>query len=480
MAKIDPYLHQLVSRGASLLRLDPNDLPMVELPGGHRVTLSVQDLQGPVLDGLAKEIMPEEQLTPYLRGEKVTFEHTLDGQVFQVLCCRTPQGARLVAARYASHAKGSSASSSLTSLDPLIFRLVNDSGSDLYLNGDELPLVRLNGQLATWSEYGPVPGKQLEELVRSWVPARIWEAYAAGQDTEFSHNDPALPCRLRVTLLHEQPFPSLAVRVIPRQAPDADTLGLSGTVRRLASLNKGLVLLTGPMGSGKSTTQACLLQMAHATRTGYLVTIQDAIEFEFGQGSLLIRQREVGGDPVRQKQAIAAALRQAPDILAVGEIRDAQTLDLALQAVQTGRMVLGTLATASLVDTLFRLAETFPPEHRVRTLARLADALTAILGHTLLPKIGGGQVVAMESLFNNPALAALIRDDQLRELPAAMKRARYGQLSHNDALVQLIVNAKVEPRDAYLRCQDRESFIAACREAGVPFDPRSAGTVTED
>jgi twitching motility protein PilT len=480
MAKIDAYLQQLVSRGASLLRLDPNDLPMVELPGGHRVTLSVQDLQGPVLDGLAKEILPEEHLTSYLRGEKVTFEHTMDGHVFQVLCCRSPQGTRLVAARYGTGAKGGGTPATLTSLDPLIFRLVNDSGSDLYMNGDELPLVRLNGQLEAWAEYGTIPGKHLMELVRAWVPPRIWEAYAAGQDTEFSHNDPALPCRLRVSLLHEQASPCLAVRVIPRQVPDADTLGLSGTVRRLANLNKGLVLLTGPMGSGKSTTQACLLQLAHTTRKGYLITIQDSIEFEFGQGTCLVRQREVGCDPALQKQAIAAALRQAPDILAVGEIRDAQTLDLALQAVQTGRMVLGTLATASLEDTLFRLAETFPPEHRIRTLARLADALTAILGHTLLPKIGGGQVVAMESLFNNPTLASLIREDRLSQVPEAMKQARYGQLSHNDALVQLIVNAKVEPRDAYLRCQDRESFIVACREAGVPFDPRSAGTVTED
>jgi twitching motility protein PilT len=358
--------------------------------------------------------------------------------------------------------------------------LLTDSGSDLYMSGDEVPLARLNGRLEAWSEYGPIPGKHLEDLVRTWVPPRIWAAYAAGQDTEFSHNDPALPCRLRVSLLHEHPFPSLAVRVIPREVPDADTLGLSEAVRRLANLNKGLVLLISPMGSGKSTTQACLLNQAHATRTGYLVTIQDSIEFEFGQGGCLIRQREMDGDPQRQKQAIAAALRQAPDILAVGEIRDAQTLDLALQAVQTGRMVLGTLATSSLMDTLFRLAETFPPEHRVRTLARLADALTAILGHTLLPKAGGGQVVAMESLFNNPAMATLIRGGNLNQVPEAMKQARYGQLSHNDALIQLILNRKAEPRDAYLRCQDRESFIAACREAGVPFDPRSAGRVTED
>lgn len=482
MAKIDKFLQQLVSRGASLLRLDPGDSPIVELPGGHRVSLSGQELLGTVLDGVAKEILPEQHQTAFLRGEKVAFDYFLEGQGFQILCCRSSLGTRLVAARMAAGSQGNQggpgATVTLDSLAPLVYRLLSGSGSDLYLNAEESPLVRLNGRLEVLTEYGQLPAKRLEELVRAWVPPRVWERFAAGQDTEFSHSDPSLPCRLRVSLIHDQPSLSLSVRVIPREVPDADTLGLSEPVRRLASLNKGLVLLAGPMGSGKSTTLACLLSLANQSRKDYLVSIQDAIEFEFPQGSCIIRQREVGSDPARQHQAIRAALRQAPDILAVGEIRDAETLELALQAVQTGRLVLGTLATASMLDTFFSLAETFQSEHRARTLSRLAECLKAVLGHTLLPKVGGGQVVAMETLFSNPAIATLIREDKLGQLPGVMKQARYGQQSHNDALIQLILGGKLDPMDGYLRCQDRESFIAACKKADIAFDPR-AERVTE-
>ncbi len=188
----------------------------------------------------------------------------------------------------------------------------------------------------------------------------------------------------------------------------------------------------------------------------------------------------MGCDPVRQKQALRAAIRQAPDILAAGEIRDGQTLELCLQAAQTGRMVLATLSTATQEETLATLAGFFPPDQRRRVLARISETLTAILGHTLLPKAGGGQVVALETLFNNPGIAALIRGDRLGHLAEAMKQSRYGQTSHNEALVALILAGKVDPMVAYLRCHDRESFIAACQRAEIGFDPRDAGQLVTE
>ena len=164
----------------------------------------------------------------------------------------------------------------------------------------------------------------------------------------------------------------------------------------------------------------------------------------------------------------------------MGELRDGQTLELALQAVQTGRMVLATLATATLEETLASLGGLFPPEQGRRVLARLAEALTAILGHTLLAKDGGGQVVAMETLFNNPQIATLIREDKLGQLASARKLSRYGQVTHNEALVALIREGTVQPMEAYLRCHDRKSFIAACHKAGIAFDPRDAGQLVTE
>jgi twitching motility protein PilT len=469
----------MLNKGAAVLRLDPGDTPVVEVAGGHRISLSSQELLGTVLDGLAKEILPERATTEYLRGEKVNFDYVLDGITFQFLVCRTNLGTRMVAARFGVQDSGTPPLH-LDSLDPLVMKLLNEAGSDLYLTADEPPLVRIQGLVTDLPEYGNLPAKRLQELVQTWVPPKVWEAFLSGQDAEFSRAEPGLPCRLRVSLMHDSAGPGISVRVIPREVPDAASLHIPETVRRLAQGNKGLILLTGPMGSGKSTTQACLLSLANEARKAYVVTIQDAIEFEFPKGACLIRQREVGGDPIRQKQAIRAALRQGPDILAVGEIRDGDTLELALRAAQTGRLVIGSHASATLEETLTTLAGYFPADQRKRILALLSEALTAVVSHTLLPQIGGGQVVALETLFNNPGVAAIIRGDKVGQLPTAMRQSRYGQVTHNDALVELIQAGQVEAMEAYLRCHDRDSFIAACQNAEIAFDPRDAGQLVTD
>ncbi|HWQ09158.1 MAG TPA: ATPase, T2SS/T4P/T4SS family, partial [Holophaga sp.] len=357
-------------------------------------------------------------------------------------------------------------------------RLLAEGGSDLYLNAGEAPIIRTDGSLAEFGEAGPIAGKELEDLVRPIAPAKNLEVYQGGGDTEFSLEDPSLHCRMRVSLFHDASGPSVSIRVIPKAIPDPATLGLDETVQRLAHLRQGLVLLTGPMGSGKSTTLACLLDIANRSRKDYIVAVHDSLEFEFPTGSCLLRQQEVGRDANRQKQAIRSALRQAPDILALGELRDAEGLELALKAALSGRAVFTTLPTTSLLDTFYALVNAFPQNRQSHIRGCLAGCLKAVVGHTLLRRATGGRVVALETLFPNPAIAELIRSDKLEQIPGAMKGGRYGQMSHNDALIQLILARTVEPMEAYMRCQDRESFIGACRKAGIDFDPRAAGHVT--
>ena len=495
MAKIDKYLENMISRGAPILRLDPGDIPVLELPGGHRLPLSGAELMGTVLDGFTREVLPEALQLPYLRGEKISFDYTFEHESFHILACKTNLGTRLVVGHGgssptgASSAVGASAHAATASapvavkspkLTSLISRLLSAGGSDLYLNTGELPIMRLDGRLEVIEDAGALPAKELEDLVKPITPAKNLEVYQSGGDTEFGFDDGALMCRMRLSLFHDASGPSVSIRVIPRAVPDADTLGLSETVRRLANLSQGLVLLTGPMGSGKSTTMACLLNIANHSRKDYIVTIQDSIEFEFAKGTCLLRQREVGRDADRQKQAIRSALRQAPDILAIGEIRDAEVMELALQAVHAGRVVMATLQTTSLVDTLYYMIDAFPPNRQPHIRGRLADCLKAVVGHTLLRRSSGGRAAAIETLFLNPTIASLIREDKLEQIPTAMKGSRYGQMTHNDALVQLILSRKVEPMEAYLRCQDRESFIAACKKSSIDFDPRSAGQVTAE
>jgi twitching motility protein PilT len=485
MAKIDKYLESMISRGAPILRLDPGDIPVLELPGGHRLPLSGAELMGTVLDGLAREILPEGLHTTYLRGERINFEYQYNQEPFQVLACKTSLGTRLVVGR-GSAGGGTPATGTTTStvqhrsqkLSIFVSRLLAAGGSDLYLNTDEQPIMRLDGRLEVLDNASAIAGKELEELVKPIIPPKNLEAYQAGGDTEFSFDDVSLMCRMRVSLFHDASGPSISVRVIPKAVPDADTLGLGETVQRLAHLSQGLVLLTGAMGSGKSTTMACLLEIANRSRKDYIVTIQDSLEFEFTKGSCLLRQQEVGRDAARQRQAIRSALRQAPDILALGDLREAEVLELALQAAHSGHAVFTTMQATSLLDTLYVLIDAFPPNRQSHIRGRLASCLKAVVGHTLLRRSSGGRVAAMETLFVNPAIADLIRTGRLEQVPAAMKSGRYGQMSHNDALVQLILSRKVEPMEAYLRCQDRESFIAACKKADIDFDPRRAGQVT--
>ncbi len=493
MAKLDKFLAQMLVKGAATLHLDPGQFPAMEIPGGHRVTLSSQELVGAVLDGLAKEILPEELSTSYLRGEQVRFEYIYETEPFQFLLQRSSVGTRIVAGRVRALTQDSMpaptgassgdyllpkgpAPARVLSMDSLITWMLDLGGSDVYLNADESPLLRHQGRVGSVEGFKPIPAKELTDLIKGITPKTNWDAFERGMDTEFAYTNDSLQCRLRVSLFHDALGPAVALRIMPKEVPDADTLGLSEPIRRLVQFNHGLVVIAGPSGSGRTTTVSALVAMAHESRHGFIVTIEDAIEFPFLKGSALVRQREVGRDPARQKQAIRAALRQAPDILVVGELRDAETVELALDAAGAGRLVLAMLSATSALDAISRLSEVFGPDHQPSVRSRLAGSLKAVLCQTLVKKVGGGQVAVIETMFNNPQIADLIFKGELHEIPTAMKSGRqYGQMLQNDVLVKLIKDKAIEPMEAYRKCHDRETFIQACKKAGIPFDPRKDG-----
>jgi len=487
MPKLDAMLDQMVHRGATVLRLVPGDFPTFELPGGHRSPFGGTPLGGPQLDGLIREVLPEDQEEGFKRGQELRFTYTYAGEAFKIVTRRFQAGTQIVIGRSArtgaevpGEVLSASSGGAPAALEPIIVHLLREGGSDLYLNCNEVAIFRMDGQLTADPEFGIWTPRQIEELIKSWAPAEVMEAFRTGHDTEFACTAAGSNFRLRVSLFHDCQGPSVAIRIAPKLIPDAETLGLGQPVQRIASLNQGLVLIAGPMGSGKSTTQACLVSLANSQHSGYAVLIQDSLEFEYPQGQSLVRHKETGRDLDAQKRAIRAALKQAPDILAVGELRDAETIELALQAALTGRLVFAMVSSATLADTLYYLIDAFPTDQKPRIRAQMAEGLKAILGHTLLRRPGGGRAVALETLFNNPTIASLIREDRVLQLPGAMKAGRYGQVTHNDALIQLIANQTVEPMEAYLRCQDRESFIAACKQYGIAFDPRCEGQVVTE
>ncbi len=489
MPKIDKMLALLLQKEGQTLRLDPGELPAMDLPGGYRQNLGIQESMGSVLDGLAKELVPKDLETPYLRGERVQFPYTYEGVPFTVVLVKSPFGTRIVAAKGVAkggHREGGSPTGPVAAapegrtLELLLGRLLASGASDLYLNPEEVPVVQGQGRYRTWEDLGPTTLAEVEALIKEVAPTRLLEAFTGGVDAEFAVDHPKRQCRLRVNLLHGSAGPALNLRILPREVPDAASLGLREEVRRLAHLNRGLVVLAGPMGSGRTSTLAWLLAEVRAHREAYLVTLEDAIEYVLPAGDGVARQREIGRDPERQARAIRAALRQGPDLLAVDEWAGGPGLESLLEAACEGRLVFLVLRAPCALDALRRIEGSVPPERRPWVHALLAEGLKAVVGHALIPRSGGGLVLAQETLFNTPAVAEVLRSGNLDRIPSVQKGARYGQHSSAEALADLVKTHRVEAMDAYRRASDREAFMTACRKAGMDFDPRADGRITEE
>ncbi len=489
MPKIDKMLTLLLQKEGQNLRLDPGELPAMDLPGGHRQNLGVQESLGTVLDGLAKEILPKEMETAYLRGEKVQFPYAFEGIPFTVVFVKSPFGTRIVAARGLAKAiprEGGSPSGPMNvatesrGLEAYLGRLLSSGASDLFLNPEEVPIAQTQGRFAPWEDLGATPLTEIEGLMKELAPKKAQDAFAGGSDIEFAVDHPKRQCRLRVNLLHGSAGPALTLRLLPRNVPDAQSLGLRDEVFRLANLNRGLVLLTGPMASGRSSTLACLLAQVRAQREVFMITLEDAIEYALPEGPGLARQREIGRDGEKQARAIRAALRQRPDLLAVDEWGGGPGLEALLEAACEGPLVLLVLRAPSALDALRRIEGAFPPDRRPWVHALLAEGLKAVVGHALIPRTGGGLALAQETLFITPALADLLRAGHLDKIPNMQKGARYGQHTQADALAELVQGHRVEAMEAYRRAGDREAFMGACRKAGIDFDPRADGRITEE
>jgi twitching motility protein PilT len=356
-----------------------------------------------------------------------------------------------------------------------LFRaLLDHKASDLHCSSYEAPIVRVSGDLEDMLEFGILGPGQLEELMEAVAPPRTWKHFLECHDADFAYPFEAGNCRLRVNYFMDRTGPGLVARVIPNEIPDPDKLGIPDPVRRLAGLQKGLVLVTGPTGSGKSTTLAAIIDLANRNRTDHILTIEDPIEFVHPRKSCLINQREVGTHTDSFKSGLRAALREDPDIVLVGEMRDLETIAIAIETAVTGHLVFGTLHTSSAIGTIDRIVDQFPADRQQQIRVMLADSLKAVISQVLLKKIGGGRVAALETLFITPAIANLMREGKNFQIASAMQTGRaYGQRLMNDTLVELIQNRKIEILEGYIKCPDKESFMAALKRAGIPWDPRA-------
>jgi len=351
-------------------------------------------------------------------------------------------------------------------MDKLLRLLVERSGSDLHLRCGEPPIIRLHGEMSRLEGFPVITNDDLEAMLYTIMPDRNRKEFRETHDTDYAYEIEGV-ARFRANASRERKGAAAVFRVIPATVVTADQLGLSQEIQNLCYLTKGLVLVTGPTGSGKSTTLCALVDLVNRVRTDHVITIEDPIEFVHHNKNCIITQRQVGVHTQSFKAALRAALREDPDIIMVGELRDLETVSIAIETAETGHLVFGTLHTTTAPSTIDRLIDQFPADRQEQIRIMLSESLKAVIAQTLLKKIGGGRVAAKEVLLSIPAVSNLIREGKTFQIPSVMQTSkRLGMITLNDALMELVDTKKVEPKEAYMKSIDKMSFVNALRAKG--------------
>jgi twitching motility protein PilT len=349
------------------------------------------------------------------------------------------------------------------------FRKMSDMGaSDLHLSATMIPLVRKDGNILPLSkEFSAITPDKMKELLTSIMPEKNQEEFERRHDTDFAYEIKGL-ARFRANIFMDRKGPGGVFRVIPSEILTAEKLGLSKAILDLCNLSKGLVVVTGPTGSGKSTTLCAMVDHINKEREDHIITIEDPIEFVHDNKKCLINQREVHNHTDSFKDALRAALREDPDIVLVGEMRDLETIAIAIETAETGHLVFGTLHTSTAASTIDRIIDQFPADRQQQIRIMLSESLRGVIAQTLLPKKGGGRIAALEVLIVTPAISNLIREGKTFQIPSAMQTGKQlGMVMLNDALFELVQKGLVEPKDAHLKAVDKTGFEMILTRNGI-------------
>lgn len=315
--------------------------------------------------------------------------------------------------------------------------------SDIHYTNKRPPLIRVDGQLIPAGDVEMNP-QSLEEVARQLAQERYDEFLERGE-IDFTFQAPHN--RLRVNIYRQRGVPAAALRLIPERIPKFEELGIPQAVRDFADLHQGLVLFTGPTGSGKSTTMAALINEINHTRACHILTLEDPIEYIHHHQTAIVNQREIGQDSYSFANALRAALRQDPDVILVGEMRDLETISTAVTAAETGHLVLATLHTPSAAAAVDRIIDVFPAHQQQQIRVQLADTLRGVVAQRLLPKKGeSGRVMACEILIGTPAVKNLIREGKLHQIPTAMETgSKFGMQTFDQSLQRLVDMGLIDP-----------------------------------
>jgi twitching motility protein PilT len=358
-------------------------------------------------------------------------------------------------------------------IDGLLREMVQMKASDMHLTVGQPVIYRIHGDIARVSQ-DPITPDMMRQFIFPTMPKRNQDEFSKIQDTDYAYELQNIG-RFRVNIFRDRNGVGAVMRHIPSQILTAEQLGLAPAITKLCTLNKGLVLVTGPTGSGKSTTLAAMLDLINRTRKEHILTIEDPIEFVHAQQQCLVNQREVHKHTGSFSRALKAALREDPDIVLIGEMRDLETIAIAIETAETGHLVFGTLHTTTAMSTVDRIIDQFPADRQAQIRVMLSSSLRGVVAQTLLKKKSGGRVAAHEILIANDAVAAMIREGKVQHLANHMLTQKQdGNQLLNDSLLKLVQDGVVDANDAYFKAVDKNSFLAMAKQRGININLNSA------
>jgi twitching motility protein PilT len=355
-------------------------------------------------------------------------------------------------------------------IDALFKRMVELEASDLHMTSGRKPMLRLDGEMVEMGECPALAPEQMRQILMEVCPKASQKQFEEELDTDFAYAIPGL-ARFRCNFFVDNRGPGAVFRVIPEEVLTAEQLGLPPAVIEFCRLSKGLVVVTGPTGSGKSTTLAAMVDWINKNRSDHIITIEDPIEFVHQDRRCLINQREVGGHTQSFKRALRAALREDPDIVLVGEMRDLETIEIAIETAETGHLVFGTLHTTTAASTVDRVIDQFPADRQAQIRTMLSSSLKGVVAQTLCKKVGGGRTAALEVLVVNNAVSSLIREGKTHQIISSMQMGgKLGMRLLNDSLLELVQDGKVRPDEAYIKAVDKVPLRQRMEELGMELD----------
>jgi twitching motility protein PilT len=359
-------------------------------------------------------------------------------------------------------------------IERLLRMQVTRGAADLHLRVGEPPILRISGDLSRIEDEAPLDDPTLSGMMWALMPDKNKAEYDATWDTDFAYEIKELS-RFRVNVLRDRSGVAAVLRTISSTTVTVEDMGVSTEVQHLCNLTKGLVLVTGPTGSGKSTTLCALIDLINRSRSDHIITIEDPIEFVHQSKKCLITQRQVGTHTQSYKSALRAALREDPDIILVGELRDLETVAIAIETAETGHLVFGTLHTSTAAGTINRIIDQFPADRQDQIRVMLSESLKGVVSQTLCKKIGGGRVAAREILLVNKAVSSLIREGKTVQINNVIQtQKKLGMETLNDALINLVKKKLVDPEEAFMKCVERKDMSGRLSALGYDMSKMSA------